>query len=95
MPDEPKKKFLAASAPPPPVQQVQGPGWVIAQIGNKLSAQPPALLVGTMMCVPCFPKQVPSFHIFNGDSICADCLAGARGLKKKAEDGDGETTNPA
>ncbi len=92
---EPKKKFLAASAPPPPVQQVQGPGWVIAQVGNKLSAQPPALLVGSAMCSRCFPKQVPSFHVYKGDSICPDCLSLAKGLTKKTEEKTDVATNPA
>lgn len=66
--------------PPPPVQQVQGPGWVVAKIGNPLDPGPGSLVLGSIMCSPCFPKQIPAFHIHEGSSVCPDCLAKAKGL---------------
>ena len=69
-----KHKFAGVNVPSPAMGGA--PNFVVAVIGNKLAGTPPMLVTGAMLCSRCLPaKQVPSFTVKSGESLCPECLA--------------------
>lgn len=58
----------------------QGPMMITAALGMS-----GAMIGCSAMCVNCFPKAMPAFFIWGGDSLCAECFVPLRKAVDKGE----------